>query len=428
MNNNSAPLYCRSSGSITVSHPSRVLVAYQAVLALEEAGLLRHFETGLYFRPQGPLANLIAALPSGLGLRLSRELNRRQQTGVGGARVRSHPLWDTVFTVAMKLGLPAPFVTGTMLLRNQRFDGAVARHVSECRPAAVIGYDTSTLKTFEACAASGVVRILDQVIGHIAIGAPLLEEEKRLHPEWSDSIPLHGLESTVKRCLAEARLADWVLVPSNYVHETLCQVGVDPAKIRLLPYGVDVDRFRPGPLESPRPFRVLFVGQLSQRKGLKYLLEAWKRLQLRNAELVLVGTIVGRGGGLAPYQGLYRHLQSVPYSELHSYYQGSDVFVFPSLHEGTSLAVLEAMASELPVITTRNAGSPVRDGEEGFIVPIRDVDTIAQKIQTLYNNKDLARSMGRKARQRVEQQTWQHYRNRLVEHLRSMLGSKARGD
>src|SRR5258708_38423 len=308
-----------------------------------------------------------------------------------------------LFTAAARGGLAQACITQIVLIRNERFDRAVARHLARCRPAAIIGYDTACLKTFQACQSVGAVRILDQVIGHIAVGAPLLEEEQRLHPEWADSIPLHQVRYTIERCLSEARQADAVLAPSDYVRDTLVQVGVQPSKILLLPYGVDVERFRPAAPKESTVFRVLFIGQLSQRKGIKYLLEAWKRLQLPNAELVIVGNLCGKGQGLIPYRGLFQHLPSVPYAELHSYYHRADVFVFPSLHEGAALTVYEAMACGLPIITTYNSGSPVRDGQEGFIVPIRDIDAIAQRIRQLYVNRSLGRQMGERARTRVEQ-------------------------
>src|SRR5262249_8217957 len=140
--------------------------------------------------------------------------------------------------------------------------------------------------------------------------------------------------------------------------------------------GVDVARFRPG---GPRPrgqFRILFVGTLSQRKGIRYLLEAARRLRLPDAELVLAGRMVGSETAFAPYRDVFRHVTHVPYHEVHALYQDADVFVYPSLHEGSAFAVFEALASGLPVICTPNTGSVVRDGVEGFLVPVRDVDAI----------------------------------------------------
>ena len=111
----------------------------------------------------------------------------------------------------------------------------------------------------------------------------------------------------------------------------------------------------------------------------------------------------------------------MPHHEVHTYFQKSDVFVYPSLYEGSALAIYEALASGLPVITTPNSGSVVRDGVEGFIVPIRDVDTLKEKILLLYENKELREEMGQNARKRAEEFTWTAYRQRLGTLLRQIL-------
>jgi len=116
---------------------------------------------------------------------------------------------------------------------------------------------------------------------------------------------------------------------------------------------------------------------------------------------------------LKPYEGLFRHISHVPYSELPRYYQSADIFVYPSLHEGSALAIYEALASGLPVITTHNSGSVVRDGVEGFIVPIREIEALKERILFLYQNKDIREQMSSQARKRAESFTWQAYRQRL---------------
>ena len=230
----------------------------------------------------------------------------------------------------------------------------------------------------------------------------------------------------VERCRLEALEADHILAPSEYVRDTLVAVGVEPKRIALLPYGVDVERFRPSREKDDAVFQILFVGQIGQRKGIKYLLEAVKRLSLRDTELVLVGGIVGSGQGLAPYRDLFHHVPNVPYYQVHSLYQRADIFVYPSLHEGSALAIGEALASGLPVITTANAGSVVRDGEEGYIVPIRDVEALMDRILRLYRDRELRAEMGRKARARAECHTWEHYGrslDRLVQRFMAETGA-----
>jgi glycosyltransferase involved in cell wall biosynthesis len=281
----------------------------------------------------------------------------------------------------------------------------------------VIGYDTSSLMTLRAARAAGAVAVLDQMIGHLAIGDAILREEAERHPEFADSLHAGAPAWLIEQCRAEALAADHVLAPSDYVARTLVEIGVDPSRIHALPFGVRIDRFRPaeraGNGGTDGRLRLLFVGQISQRKGVKYLLQAVERLNRSDLELMLVGGIVGSGAGLKPFRSWFTHRPNVPHSEVQSLFQSADIFVYPSLHEGSALAILEAMACGLPVITTDNAGSVVRDGVDGLLVPIRAPDALASAIASLADDPERRRAMARSARARAEAFTWTDHRRRL---------------
>jgi glycosyltransferase involved in cell wall biosynthesis len=323
-----------------------------------------------------------------------------------------------------RFGCSARIFGAALRIRNEYFDAAVAKSVRSLLPKAVIAYDSSALKTFKACKKFGALCLLDQVVGHIKSGQEILMEESKRHPEFADSYSNEGLDWVVQRCVDEALMADMIFAPSEYVRDTLITNGVSLSRIRVLPYGVEIERFSPIKRHREEPFRILFVGQISQRKGIKYLLEAFKNLSLEKAELVLMGDLIGGGEGLKAYEGIFKHLKSVPYTELPQYYQSADIFVYPSLHEGSALAIYEAMASGLPVITTHNSGSVVRDGEEGFIVPIRDIEALMEKILLLYQDEELRNLMGKKARERAEGFTWAQYRHRLGDAVRELIQEK----
>ncbi|MHB1688295.1 MAG: glycosyltransferase family 4 protein [Ignavibacteriaceae bacterium] len=399
---------------VVISHPGHLLVAYQAALGLQEAGLLDGFETGYYYKDSRFSRILLSMLPQQVAARLLRQLRRRTHEGLASQRVRrTHPVAEIIFVLFARLPALSGLAEKIMHLRNEYFDAAVGRVVHKSRPRAVVCYDSSALKTFEAASEVGTLCILDQVVGHIKTGERILSEECQLHPEFADTLPGPAAAWALKRCTIEAIDADLVLAASEYVRDSLIMNGVSPSRIALCPYGVDTERFRPAVKIDEHPFQILFVGQLSQRKGIKYLLEAFKELRLEKAELVLMGGVGGSGDGLKSYEGLFRHIRHVPYSELPQYYQSADIFVYPSLHEGSALAIYEALASGLPVITTPNSGSVVRDGVDGFIVPIRDVEALKEKMLLLYQNKELRDRMSQQARKRAESFTWQAYRQRL---------------
>ena len=412
-----------SKGNVIVAHPG-TQHSYQTALGLQEAGLLRRYVNGFYYKKPGFFSNMPYFLPPKYAAGLEREFRRRRNENLDDDLISTFSAGELLYVLAVRSKLFKRWSESIMRWRNERFDALVARMVEAEQPDAVICYDTSALKTFQACEKVGSLRILDQSIGHIKAGIKILREEERLHPEFADSLTTDAPDWLVERCSKEALAADWILAASEYVRDSLVAIGVQPSRVIILPYGADIDRFRPVSRKDDKPFRILFVGQIGQRKGIKYLLEAFKRLRLQDAELVLVGGIAGAGDGLRPYRGIFKHVQNVPHHEVHTQFQAADIFVYPSLHEGSAIAVYEALACGLPVITTPNAGSVVRDGEEGFIVPVRDVEALMEKILLLYQNRELRKWMSRKARQRAELFTWENYRRNLAKTVRELIEKK----
>ena len=408
------------------AHPGSSPLIYELAAALPALGYDAQFLTGFYYDPKGFLARLVAMLPSGLSQKLEREFRRRTHPAIDPKGTLTHPFWEFAFVAAMRM-VPTRqgWTSAIMDQRNARFDEATASLIRRDRPDLVIGYDTSSIRTLRSARAVGSVAVLNQVIGHLAVGRRTLAEEAALKPAFADSLNFHAPDWLVEQCTLEALAADHVLAPSPYVRDTLLEVGVAADRIALLPYGVRVERFKPP--EVPRDdgiFRVLYVGQLSQRKGLSYLLDAWAKLKLPNAELVLVGGIVGEGEGFRAYAGQFRHVRNVPHAEVAELYRTADIMAYPSLHEGSALAILEAMASGLPIVTTPNSGSLVRDGIDGFMTPMRDVDALAARIEQLYRNPDERRRMGSAACAHAQDFSWEHYRVRLKGLLDGMLAQR----
>jgi glycosyltransferase involved in cell wall biosynthesis len=163
---------------------------------------------------------------------------------------------------------------------------------------------------------------------------------------------------------------------------------------------------------------VLFAGSITQRKGVKYLLEAIKQLDSPMLELVMVGDIVGNSAALEAYKGYFRSVGYVSHELLAAYFGMSDVLVLPSIYDAFGLVALEAMAAGLPVIVSEHtaAGSDVvRDGIDGFVIPIRDIGALKDRLMRLYSNEELRIQMGRNGQERVKQFNWDSYKTRLAE-------------
>ncbi|MCX7840158.1 MAG: glycosyltransferase family 4 protein [Anaerolineae bacterium] len=293
-------------------------------------------------------------------------------------------------------------------LENTLFDFWVAARL----PTAHIfhGWNGMCLHSLQRARTRGMLTIVERASTHPATQTRLMREE---YARWN--VPLKFPTWNYARMLQEFAQADYITVPSPFARETMLAAGIPAYKLIEIPFGVVLTRFVPTDSTRARPFRAMFAGTVSINKGVPYLLDAWRRLQWRDAELWIVGA-------LAPDFVLIRarwndllNVRFIPHTnELARLMQQCDVFVFPSIQEGSALVTYEAMAAGLPLVTTPNAGSVARDGEEGFIVPIRDVDALCDRLERLRGDDALRARMSRAARVRVESFTWDDYRARLV--------------
>jgi glycosyltransferase involved in cell wall biosynthesis len=285
---------------------------------------------------------------------------------------------------------------------------------------AVVAPYGAAVEVFRAAEKSGAMRVLDYPVAHHRYRRRLLREEAQHRPEFAATLTFDRWPpDVVQRLDEECALADCILVGSTFAKESFVAEGIPPQKVTVIPYGVDVSTFYPSSTGAHDAFRVLFVGQIGQRKGISYLLEAYRRFRRPGSELVLIGNVVGDPCILAPYRELLRHVTHVPHSDIPRLFRSASVLVLPSLVEGMSLVVLEAMASGLPVVVSTNTGAAdvVRDGVDGFLIPVRNPDAIVEKLELLHRDPERRRWMGQNARARAEEFTWDCYTRRVVDAL-----------
>ena len=167
------------------------------------------------------------------------------------------------------------------------------------------------------------------------------------------------------------------------------------------------------------PFTVIAVGSHDLRKGTPYLLEAWRRAAIPDAELHLIGPLRLAPAFVDRYAGSFHHWPHVPKSQLGARYAAADVLAFPTLGDGFGLVIQEAMCSATPVLTTPCGGGPecVTDGEEGWIVAPRDIDALVERLRFAAANRDVLVRMGAAARLRAETWTWREAAGLLVDGL-----------
>lgn len=202
---------------------------------------------------------------------------------------------------------------------------------------------------------------------------------------------------------------DRLITLSNLSSQEALQAGFSQDLLLTIPNGVDADVFCPGPAPDNSSPRIIFVGRLIASKGVPLLVRALRQLVDTgiDAQLDLVGDGPERQGlqhlaaelGLSGRMTLHGSVYGVA-----ALLQGASVFVLPSFIEGMSNAVIEAMACGLPVITTRVGASPdlIDDGVSGLLMEAGDGHALQAALQKVLEDRDLARRLGRAARQVVE--------------------------
>lgn len=300
-------------------------------------------------------------------------------------------------------------------LETMLYDAWVAAQLSD--GCIFHGWNGMCLASLRKAKQLGMVTVVERASSHPATQFQLLREEYKF---WN--LPLRLPTWNYNRSLQELEEADYITIPSAFVRQSMIAAGTPEQKLIEIPFGMDQSRFTTPKVTTAHPFRVIFAGQVSIRKGVPYLLEAWRQLQWSNAELWLVG---GLTADFKAIQQRWANLTGVRFwghsSDLPNMFQQSDLFVFPSIEEGSALVTYEAMACGLPVITTLNAGSVVRDGQDGFIIPIRDIESLRCRMQQLRDDISLRTQLGLSAREWVSQFSWASYQSHLIETYQKIL-------
>jgi glycosyltransferase involved in cell wall biosynthesis len=270
----------------------------------------------------------------------------------------------------------------------------------------VYGFNWESLELFEYAKTRGIHCILDQTIAARSLVHQLLLAEEQHWSGWSlSSFTVNNADlELLEREQREQDLADHIICGSKFVKDSLIARGIKAEKISVVSLG----RLKTGQMSKVNSnrktlrkqrdtLRILFAGTVSLRKGIPYLLEALRQLKGQIPFTCKVaGSIEIKHERITEYSDVCNFLGRVPRSEMAELYDWADVFVLPSICEGSAMVTYEALAHGLPIITTYNSGSLVRDGIDGYIVPIRDSEAIANKLFTLFEtncslniNKDI---------------------------------------
>lgn len=324
--------------------------------------------------------------------------------GLPRQMIRSWPWLQSSY-----MAMPKRHLLGAKVVREWEWliktslDRHVARHMPACD--VFVGLSGSGLFSGRVARARGGKYVCDRGSAHIRTQDELLKAEAE---RWG--MPFEGIDPRVMdREEAEYAEADCITVPSAFSRHTFLQRGVPEEKVRVLPYGVNLQMFRPTGSPDDSTFDVLYVGGMNLNKGIPYLLQAYKMLKHPRKSLSLAGSpselLISRMKAHGLWSDDIRVLGHVPQTDLKDLMSRSHVMVLPSVQDGFGMVLSQAMACGCVVIGTEHTGALdlVTHGEDGFVVPVRQGDRLAEVMQQLADEPAMRARMSANALQKVRQ-------------------------
>lgn len=400
---------------IIISHPTGNANVRAALKGLYENKLLSVFYTSIASFPNSFLDKLSKIAPFS-------EIGRRQ----------FDPLLKPYTKMIMfkELGRLATSKLSLKILNNQEkgyfsidsvykfLDKKVSKDLKKNKNIdAVYSYEDGALYSFIEAKKLNITCIYDLPIGYWRSSRILLEKERIKRPDWACTLTgFKDSDKKLKNKDKEIALADHIIVASSFTKQTLNEYPEKIAAITVIPYGFPPVVSDRNYIDlSNRPLKLLFVGGLSQRKGIANLFEAVATL----GESVSL-TIVGRKPveDCIPLNAALKHhnyIPSLPHNEILQLMKANDVLVFPSLFEGFGLVITESMSQGTPVITTdRTAGADlIVDEKNGWLVEAGSTKSLKECIEKILKNPTLVAQAGTLALESARERPWEIYSKEL---------------
>jgi glycosyltransferase involved in cell wall biosynthesis len=405
---------------IIMSHPTGNANVRAVANGLEQAAMLAAFHTTVATFPGSLLERLSAIGPFG-------ELKRRQFDAALQAKTQMWPWREIGRTVALKAGFSrlVTHETGMFCVDavyrslDERVAATLPRASAQKAADAVYAYEDGAAVSFRQAKRLGLKCYYDLPIGYWRAAQRLLEPERNRWPEWQATIPtFENSAAKLARKDEELQLADRIFVASQFTADTLKDFPGQLAPVSVIPYGfprVGEARNYAGKNGS-QPLKLLFVGGLSQRKGIADLFAAAEAL-VPHVELTVVGHKSSNNcPALDAALARHRWIPSLSHAGVLELMREHDVLVFPSLFEGFGLVITEAMSQGTPVITTNRTAGPdlIDHGHNGWLVEAGSTPALQAAIEQLLARPELVAQAGRAAMETARRRPWEVYSQELA--------------
>lgn len=364
-------------------------------------------------------------------IKFFKDFRRRELTPIWQPLTKSNAFYELVRLLAIKLKLNrlVAHEKGFFCIDRvyQHHDAWVAKSLKKAKQKGlqvVYAYEDGALDTFESAKEMGILCVYDLPIGYWKTARILMKEELDTNPDWAST--LTGFKDSPKKLARKDRelaLADTIFVASSFTKKTLENYSGKLPEIHIIPYGFPDIRHKKEyqPLTN-RKLKILFVGGLSQRKGISYLFEAVGGLESQVSLTVVGNKAVSDCKVLNEALDQHKWIPSMPHDEILECMRNHDVLIFPSLFEGFGLVITEAMSQGTPVITTDRTAGPdlIKDGVNGWIVRAGSSMAIKEVVLSILEKPELLEQLGQAAQEKAQTRPWSVYSQEMADSLSTM--------
>lgn len=402
---------------VIVSHPTSNQNNRAVLKGLHDAGMMYKFYTAIGVFP-GDVLNHLSQYGS------FKEIARRQFDPDLKHVTATSPFMELSRLLSSKLGLKSlvkheigRFSVDAIYQSLDRKVASSLKQASKNGVEAVYAYEDGAFHTFREAKKQGVECLYDLPIGYWKTARGLLSEEIDRWPEWRSTLQgFKDSEDKLHRKDEELALADRIFVASSFTAKTLENYSGQLASIKVIPYGF------PEPVKNKvyqtgkKPLKLLFVGGLSQRKGIANMFAAVDAL-MPHVQLTIIGR-KSTNDCEALNKALAKHhwIPSLPHNQILEQMQAHDVLLFPSLFEGFGLVITEAMSQGTPVITTDRTAGPdvIEHNKNGWLVEAGSTTALQACIEQLIAHPEQIETVGKAATETATQRPWHVYGKELA--------------
>lgn len=413
---------------VIVAHPGKQH-SFRLATALKKEDILFKYITTVYDKESSWMMRLTKKIINKDNLK--RANNRKCEALNDKDVVQFCEILGLLTLVAIRIDKSRRLYTLLNNFVSKKFGKKVAKYAIKNKVDAVIMYDTNSNEAFKYLKkkAPHIKRIMDVSAANRIYMKNIYEEDmdrcnKFSHMLYSERRFLWN-KKILNNLKSEINLTQFFIVPSKFVKESLEYSGINSKNIYICPYGANIKKQSNNVSlknREDKKLNCIYIGNVTQMKGIYYLLEAIKHFDNDKVSLKLIGKYNNKNNLFSEYMDRCEFVGVVTHDKVAEYCEEADIMILPSLGEGFSLSILEALGCGLPVICTTNSGADdaIKNGYNGFIIPIGSIEEIVDKIQWFLDNKNDIKKMSNNALKSVENYTWERYEiniNNILKHI-----------